>query len=43
MLSPLVLWAQAGVITGEVSAAAAGEALPGAQACVQESNAGGLG
>ncbi len=42
MLSPLVLRAQAGVITGEASVASVGEALAGAQVFVQEFDAGGL-
>jgi TonB-dependent SusC/RagA subfamily outer membrane receptor len=42
MLSPFVLWAQTGAITGAVAAASTGEPLTGAQVFVQELDIGGL-
>ena len=42
MLSPFVVWAQTGAITGEVAAASTGEPLTGAQVFVQELDIGGL-
>ena len=42
MLSPFVVWAQTGAITGEIAAASTGEPLTGAQVFVQELDIGGL-